>query len=1010
MDQDANLPPPDCHTNLETEGKLVEIDSHKVMETAQSLPSTKPTSLPAIYSLATTTTNTNEEAYFISDQLSLAIQTAEKSLAETHFSDEEGEDKTPRLSTPLADRTINLETISVHPANSQEALEAYPNQKQKISPELSCTTTEIEMSIKSPGILFEASTASSIPSNFQQAAGTPPTRKRKTSPALFETSTEIDCGIPEILVQGSQPPGAGRNPESLSNTFTPTSFMPLVQLETLESAHPGNQKRASSPGSANSERNVRSRIDNHSDSNSAEADKSESKPLRASAALLTYSKLMTALEEARLSDCLTRPMEIDLENLRSRCQKTGTAIIHQVPLPPEDKVVIILDNEVQNLATTYGGSVEAFDASDCDSNVQDKQSGDLPGTASIENSTTSSLESGNRNVLVTTNESSCESQIDILDEGTSVNVDSSHIKIPQNPRVSFPETEEASFPPSSNNSNPAGENTNSIASPLQSTLPEASDTPETHLQQSPPVHTTSKGPEKQIPPPTSAQESSAISQEKGGSAESTAPLINVKAQVVPTRELRTRIKTKVPIENSNSTSSSGPSTTPTSVTSRKKTSSLVSSKKKVGPGKCPLNEAETLDEVETTNKSEGNKSGNNSGGSSAMEQELKELLSPYNTNQTTKKGKLTAWKALNSLLERRRLGEPLDQVFLDCIDGGVNNVVIRTKLNAQSWFEAIDHTMPELFNSHKGEPAHALGFFNTLLAKTGLLADKVPPEAPPFWHHTWRCMRMSLRPSATRVSSFLKVLLDSVLLTGKTFLKEPEIPESEKKKTGVDAVCQAIQWLNSQKSSKANHSKTVRLLDTSNLDSVIDIGLIQQWQELFFKVLDSYLVQYFEANYILNEEASSEDKAVALSFKKDWRGDSLKSPTLGYLTMFACCGIRGLICCSNDVNLTPAGQMLSFAVLSEWLSKQRPDFEVKEPIFKRSNQMLMKLIDGLFDKEGHFVRPEVTWYDVAKNLCFDYLSYWFTEAGEIAAGGNLVFPKSSAFVGKDQTIKFSEVP
>lgn len=196
------------------------------------------------------------------------------------------------------------------------------------------------------------------------------------------------------------------------------------------------------------------------------------------------------------------------------------------------------------------------------------------------------------------------------------------------------------------------------------------------------------------------------------------------------------------------------------------------------------------------------------------------------------------------------------------------------------------------------------------------------------------------------------------------------------------------------------------LLDANNEGSSVDIGIIQQWHEVFIKVLDCYVVQYFEANYILNEDAKAEDKAIAIKFKKSWKGDAIKAPTLSYLTMFACCGIRGLICCSGDVNVTPAGQMLSFIVLSEWLSKQRPDFQVKEPIFKRSNQMLMRLIDGLIDKDGHFVKPEITWYDLAKNLCFDYLSHWSLEAGDLTNGSCLVFPNSSAFVGKAQTIKF----
>ncbi|EGG11891.1 uncharacterized protein MELLADRAFT_88991 [Melampsora larici-populina 98AG31] len=256
-------------------------------------------------------------------------------------------------------------------------------------------------------------------------------------------------------------------------------------------------------------------------------------------------------------------------------------------------------------------------------------------------------------------------------------------------------------------------------------------------------------------------------------------------------------------------------------------------------------------------------------GSDQMEKELTEILLPYSGNQTSRTAKLAAWKALTALLERRQVGEPLDQVFLDSFDCGTDHVVIRTQFNAQKWFEAIQHNMPRLFNSHPGEPAYSDGFFNTSVLINKTLADKVPKSVLPVWHHTWRSMRMSVCPSAKKVTVFLKILLDCVLLTGKAFLKRPPRSETEKAMTGVEAVCQAIQWLNSQKTSKVNNNKITPLLDANNLELLVDVGLIQEWQDVFLKVLDSYVVQYFEAKYILNEDARSEDREIAIRFKKE---------------------------------------------------------------------------------------------------------------------------------------------
>ncbi|KAH9823374.1 hypothetical protein DFH28DRAFT_1172847 [Melampsora americana] len=177
-------------------------------------------------------------------------------------------------------------------------------------------------------------------------------------------------------------------------------------------------------------------------------------------------------------------------------------------------------------------------------------------------------------------------------------------------------------------------------------------------------------------------------------------------------------------------------------------------------------------------------------GSAHQEQEVIILLSPYTSNQTSKVAKLAAWEALDDLLEGSPTGELLNQVFLDSIDDGTDNVVVKTKFNAQIWFEAIEITI---------------------------------------WYHTWRSMPM--------FSSFLTVLLDSVLLTGKLFLKDTPATEEKRAMTGINAVCQEVKWLNSQKTTEINNANTMRL----TIQTI---------------VIDSYVVQYFEANYILDEEAS----------------------------------------------------------------------------------------------------------------------------------------------------------
>ncbi|KAH9816675.1 hypothetical protein DFH28DRAFT_890394 [Melampsora americana] len=807
-------------------------------------------------------------------------------------------------------------------------------------------------------------------------------------------------------------------------------------------SHPRFLSTVATPTTAGSD------LTSQSDSGQAEPTLPDKKPLSASTALPVYSKLIAALEEARLSDCLTPPMSAALAVLTDRCKKTGNAIIQRLPLPPED-AIIILDDDDEDLVNKYGDSLHLFECTEL--NLDTQQIFRLARSPSEDmlEITMKQGELTNAQVFQETTENADDSQIDIsgqhqkpksrdmaATESSPPQLQTSLDHSPSEQHNLQNETEDLDHSPFQSRQSELAYNLDSTelqpSSKQLTSLPKSTQTlphlsegtaspDETEdLDRSPvpsrqselahnPVSAELQPPIKHLTALSKSTESKPHSSEGTASPDETEDLERSPLQP-PIRQLTALSKsTESESHLSERTAAPDPDLQDKPIPRR----DLRTWKKANFPvvipkvaDSCRTPKAATVAAPRNVKKRTG--SANFFLGTPAMEKELVELLSPYNSHQTTKRAKLIAWEALNSLLERRRLGEPLDQTFLNSIDGRTNNVEIRTQFNAQTWFNAIERKMPWLFNSHPGEPAYALGFFNTSAVMNDSPAGKVPAGVPAVWHPTWRSMRMTLRPSPVRVSSFLKILLDSVLLTGKVFLKEPPVSEQEKAMTGVQAVCQAIKWLNSQKPAKSD-SKRIRLLDSDNLNSMIDLGLIQQWQDVFMKVLDSYVVQRFEAHYILNEEASKDDKAVAMRFKKEWKGDSIKTPTLGYLTMFACCGIRGLICCSNDVNITPAGQMLSFAVLSEWLCKRRPGFEVKDPIFKRSNQMLMKLIDGLFDKEGHFVKPEITWYDVARNLCFDYLSYWFLEAGDLVEGDSLVFPKSSAFSGKEQTIRFPAI-
>ncbi|EGG07790.1 uncharacterized protein MELLADRAFT_85444 [Melampsora larici-populina 98AG31] len=778
------------------------------------------------------------------------------------------------------------------------------------------------------------------------------------------------------------------------------------QEEAEESQPQPNRKQTLSSGISRPSKIVQSRVETSNGLIHTEDHHSDTKALRASTALPVYSKLIAALEEAKNSNCLTDPIEKDLENLTLRCKVTGNAIIQNKPLPPADKLWIIIDDEDEDLGAKYQFSLQPLDSkgrhspekSDCSPSTSDNI---LP--IQMNNEVIKNLDlTKNRNALVEktqvkTRKDSISKEEFMLSSKFSSDLDceeqENHTKLAKSQQEIKQSENLASHSPRSQTSNDklqakvrifaVSESISNVNSEEENPERERpARAPDSHQKIDQSQNGSTQSTESQARNETQRTRSHdqtpisntpvcnpcAESEKSTDQIQSPVGQINLPVSVAHKKELRKRQATTVEGGSADLTDSDTSLVSTKKVTrkSKERNSGKVCSKEKVGEG-------------EVTKQAVGMKrrkivGGNESLvvfiffiGSSQTEKELSQLLSPYGTHQTSRNSKLAAWDALNALLERRRVGEPLNQVFLDSIDGGTSNVVIRTEYNAQNWFEAINkeilngNVVPQLFNCHKGEPAYAAGFFNTLFVKSESLTEKVPDNVPEVWHQTWRSMRMSLRPSPTRVSAFLKVLLDSVLLTGKTFLKNPPVSDQEKAMTGVQAVCQALKWLNSQKTSKGSKNKTIRLLDSDNADSLVDIGLIQQWQSLFIKVVESYVALYFEVNYILKEDASPDDKAVALKFKKDWKGNSIKSPTLSYLTMFACCGIRGLICCSGDVNVTPAGQMMSFAVLSEWMCKQRKDFKVIEPIFKRSNQTLMKLMDGLFDEESHFIMPEITW-------------------------------------------------
>ncbi|EGF98255.1 uncharacterized protein MELLADRAFT_96043 [Melampsora larici-populina 98AG31] len=992
---------------------------------------------------AITNSTGEEHPSFILPHLALQLNKAQEHLSNSNSSDlgiqDFNHDSQPEL--PAQTQDINIRAATSKDSNQPDednqtsqqmflpALESSSN-NELVSPTSASTDS---LSFLSAMISLSQALTSNQPNSASMIIEEADVLEMEHSKYLKDSTVQLQQKRGLSPTASSDLSNTRRKIESsaTSSTDKPEDNVPLLN----------SHKRHLSPVLSTTTRMVQSRL--QTPDTEITTDK---KPLWTSTTIPVYSELIAALEKAKRSDCLTTPMIEELERLNSRCKKTGNAIIKKGPLPVEESAIVVLDDNDEDLQAKYGFSFELSDSDTMEFCAKTHQNPDLTPSKS------QNLISPEKSKTLPTNERDNQQQnnnasYSHMDALTGKREDSNMERVlestPKSPnRIYVPEEIETfgQYPDSRD------EGVNLIPPNVQSRQSETS----SNKSKSATVVSQSTQSEKDTTDPDSTLTSIQ-------STESECVMNQFDSLLTANQntdvEKQTENSASVPVVNrspNSSTVKEVPHSTPDVVQSAE--SEMETDKSHLAPIVHQSSEPKAVDQSkhsgEINNLKEGNinsrtlrtrkqtltavvipKYTNSSKelksstlkkekevavfnfkffiGSDEIEKQLIELLVPYNGKKKTSKGaKLVAWEALTSLLERRRVGEPLDQEFLDSIDNGTDSVVIRTEFNAQTWFEAIQHAMPNLFNSHSGEPSYSVGLFNTTQLKKESFSDKVPECVPPLWHHTYRSIRMSIRPSPTKVTGFLKILLDSVILTGKTFFKEPPPSETEKAKTGIEAVCQAITWLNSQKSTKATNSKTVRLLDTNNLEPLVDIGLIQQWRDLFIKVLYAYVVQYLEAKYILNEDARPEDKEIALSFKKEWKGDSVKAPTLGYLVMFACCGIRGLICCSGDINIAPAGQMLSFTVLSEWLCKQKPDFEVKEPVFKRSNQMLMRLMDGLFDDAGHFIRPEITWYEVSKNLCFDYLSHWFLEAGDLSKGKSLVFPKSSVFSGKDRTITF----
>ncbi|KAH9811000.1 hypothetical protein DFH28DRAFT_1085192 [Melampsora americana] len=590
----------------------------------------------------------------------------------------------------------------------------------------------------------------------------------------------------------------------------------------------------------------------------------EKKPLLASSALPMYPKLIAALEEARLSDSLTPPMAHNLHYLTMIGKRTGNG---NKPLPPEDNVVIIIDNEEEDLPKKYGFSREIF-GYQCNNTKSPLAS--TPSASHVPPQTkTGAKRLGNSEVVkATTNTLSHQVELkdkELQDQGyqTVTNIitrpTTNLTSTPTNSTEFQPLMDINSLPGDSTTTQPAKEksteileveeeahqnqstdldqqvdNSDASADPLVSKMSHVSmiesndlDSQSIQSQQSKkksnPIQSSPVKSQKTTDKSThiDSQSSSSQTPQTIEPSNTTVDPPQSNNQAFKSRDLRLRRQTSPVVPNPRCPDTNKPPNPPP-----------ITGGAGEGKDDTPKLNGDTRTEKRQTVDDGALTSVKFVLGSDVTEKELTKLLLPYNSNQTSKAAKLFSGNALTNLLRVQR-------------EGGIDSVTVKTKYNGQTWYNAIEETMPKLFN----------------------------------------------------FSSFLKVLLDSVLLSGKAFLQ-------------AKPVSKTIKWLNSQKLLRPKSSKGIHLLDPKNLSTVINIGLIQQWEEIFIKVLDLYVVQYFEANYILNEEASPKDKALAIQFKKD------------HLTMFACCRIWGLICCSGNVNVTPAGQMLGFTVLSAWLVEQ----------------------------------------------------------------------------------------
>ncbi|EGG05022.1 uncharacterized protein MELLADRAFT_88381 [Melampsora larici-populina 98AG31] len=271
---------------------------------------------------------------FISDRLAYEIEKAGKSLAHSDFSSADtGNINSSSLTNNSNDQ---VETPSQsHPASTPQA-----NQKSSATVE----DTSYQRNIR-PRL---ATSDTPIPSNqHSDAASKPHLLSETLTPA--KAASDSTATIPNTIEQATS--------HSLGSCVLDISE-DLNHQEEIQSNH--KQSQLTSFDISTLKRDVRARVEVDSTSIQSPQQSSEKKPLYASTAIPIYSKLMAALEEAKLSNCWTAPIAIQLEELASKCMKTGNAIIQKKPLPPKDEVIMIPDNEDEDLLTKYGISLQLF--------------------------------------------------------------------------------------------------------------------------------------------------------------------------------------------------------------------------------------------------------------------------------------------------------------------------------------------------------------------------------------------------------------------------------------------------------------------------------------------------------------------------------------------------------------------------------------------------------------------------------------------------------------------------